>query len=246
VASATIIHLLESLEHHITTIVILLLLPLDILALILGRRERKQRLDHMARVEDAARVYSREAYEFLILRSTQGARDRILCYWHSLHATDLKPRYRSFNEQFVEARKRERDVRIITAKDTGRLPAALELIKGGVDVRFQETLLVSDLRFSLFDDVLTVFGLPESLQEMDTPSREGIDVTNRKLVGLLNAHFTEQWEKATSYDEYLESVVREVIADDSTNTVDMVAQQLRLPREEVQRHCGPKVPDEGP
>lgn len=220
-------------EKYVTPLMVLALLVLDMLALSLGRRERRERLDHMARVEEAARVYSREAYEFLIMRCTQAAKYKIYCYWHSLHIGKFMPRYEAFNNQMIAAHTRDVDVKVITAKDTQRLAAAYELRTGGIEVRFQETLLVSDLRFTLIDDCTLVFGLAES--DSKKPSREGVDLTNHKLCALVLRHFHEQWEKAVTYEEYLGAVVTQIRADDSTNTIEMIAQQLGLPAAEISR-----------
>jgi hypothetical protein len=230
-------------EEHVTPVVLLLLLILDLLTLLLARREWRNREEHIGKVFAAARLYSRELYEATISREIINADTRICCYWHSLHSSENAPHYEALNKSLIHASKKMHvDVCLITAKIPSRLSAAKELIDGGVKVRFQETLVVSDLRYSLFDDAMTVFGLPESIDHPEKPSRAGVDVPNRNLNALLDAHFSDEWEDAIEYDDYVRYVARkmigrEVLGHKPMNIPAMVAAQLKIPVEDVRRCC---------
>lgn len=223
-------------ETYITPLLLVALFVLHVTGLFLARREHKERVEYMERMEVAARVYSREAYEFLILRLIQKSNTCVYCYWHSLHSINVSPRYQIINEQLIRVGQLTNDshVRIITAKDRTRLSAAYELVSKGVEVRFHESLQGTDLRFTLLDDRWLIFGMPETALEVNAPSREGVDVEGRKLVALMKRFFVEQWETALDYNSYASKVVNTLLAD-STHSVEMVSEQLRLPIDEVNK-----------
>jgi hypothetical protein len=125
-----------------------------------------------------------------------------------------------------------RDVRLITAKETARLAAARELIQRRVEVRFQQALVLSDLRFTLIDDGLIIVGLVPDSSSLEQPSLEGIDVRSRRLVSILSQDYLQQWDSAATYDTYLQEVVANAREDPQCSAA-MVAEQLGLPSEEI-------------
>jgi hypothetical protein len=218
----------------VTPLVVLALLPLDLLALALARRERRERLAHLSRVEDAARVYSRENYELLLMRNTRNAEKSIYCYWFSLHPSRAAAAYADFNHELIAAKNRKVNIQIVTARDPSRLAAASELNNKGIEIRFHDSLLVSDLRFTLIDKCTLIFGLSDGAPE--APSREGVDMVNqRKLSLLVWRHFMEQWDRAITFEDYLTELIRSSLNDDPGNTPEMIAQQLKMPLTEIVR-----------
>lgn len=223
-------------SQYVTPLIVLFLFVLDVLALLLGIRERKERKEYMERLERAARVYSREAYEFMILRLIQRSRQRVYCCWHSLHLKGKSSRYVTINDEFINARRHPRDVdvRIMTVRDPSRLAPAFELVKEGIEVRFNDSLQGIDLRFTLVDDTWLAFGIPEAIGETTTPSREGIDISGRKLAAILKTFFLAEWANAVDYDSYGSSLVTNLLTD-GTNSMEMIADQFDLPFDEVKR-----------
>ena len=236
---------LESIRHvatftsqYVTPLAIVALVALDVVALRFGIREARARKAHMKELRETTRVYARDSYELLVLQSFEGAGTRIFCYWHSLTAAAGKPRYQAFNKQLASAHAKGADVRLITAKDPKRLNAAQELRDSGVEVRFLQALLFSDLRYTAVDNDLIVFGLTPSVSDREKPSREGADVKSQRLSSILRRDFLEQWAAAATYDAYLDELLNQAYMDPQC-TPAMVAEKLGIPESEVLRRWAP-------
>ncbi len=229
----------EWLEHNVTPWVLIALLPLEIAAVIFIVLERRARREHIKAVKDHTRALSRQVYESLIEDGVRNAKKRIYCYWHSLHAEETSQRYAMINELLVEKRSKGLDVTLIVAKDPSRIAAAYELIQEEVPVLFQESLLISDLRFSLFDEKMTVVGLAEAEIDSDKPSRHGVDISNHKLNAMLAQHFEAELATASSLEEFVASLVPTDVLEDPTNRTEMVAAQLGVDPEIVE-NCSPE------
>jgi len=226
-------------EHYVVPIIIPALLAMDVVILISARREHHERLEHIKEIRDNTEQITRRDYELVILRGVQTATERIYCYWHSLHPVEQSETYKEINQGLIEKKKDGVDVRIVVAADPSRIAAAYELVEEGVEVEFKESLIVSDLRFSIFDRQTTVFGVPESAIKDGKPSRHGVDVSSRKLNALLSKYFSEETtepQPAVSFKDFVKSHCCEVL-EDETSSVEMVAEQLRVPESVIEEAC---------
>ncbi len=228
-------------EHYLSPIILILLLGVELYVLWLISQERRERKDHIRSIHDHTKVLSRKVYESVIDDEVRRAKRLIYCYWHSLHAEEDSKRYRSINQQLIEAHK-NMDVKLMIARDPSRIAAAYELAQAGVTVVFQKALLISDLRFSLFDEKLSVVGMSESEINSDKPSRHGVGITNRKLNAMLLQYFNAELESASTFKEFLGSVVTTKVLEDPTNTHEMIAEQLGVPVPEIEACCAGAEP----
>ena len=224
--------------------ILAVLVVLDTALLVLALFERHAREKHIAAMREYTDILSRHDYEQTIARGVSTATKRIYLYWHSLHEVDASRTYKAINQGLIKAnRKSSIEVKLIVAGEANRVGAAYELKKKDVEVHFRNSLTISDLRFSLFDDEMTVFGMPEAEVKDGKPSRHGVDINSRKLNALFTKYFDEQFanEQTITFNKFVASLCREPMEEDSTNTVEMVAKQLRVNRKVIEEAC-PDLP----
>jgi hypothetical protein len=233
---------IEWIEHYLTPILVIVLLGVELYVVRLILKERRERQKHISAVHDHTTVLSRILYEVVIEEEVKEAKERIYCYWHSLHAVPAASpddgsadRYRKINEELIAAHEASKDVKLIVARDPDRIPAAYELFDAEVPVRFQRTLSFSDLRFSLFDEPKTVIGMAEPEKNSDKPSRHGVAVANYKLHAMMLQYFDAEWDTATEFDDYLCSIVTEKDLKNPTNPHAMIAKQLGVEIKDIER-----------
>jgi hypothetical protein len=255
-------------EHYLIPIILPLLLIMETIILLSSQREARERKEHIKAIDtnlEAIKDTTKEVkhsteeikhstdqltrhdYELAILRGTQTAKKRILCYWHSLHPVEKSENYKKINEALIAKMEAGVDVRVVVAGDPSRIAPAYELVREGVDVHFKESLTVSDLRFSIFDDVMSVFGVPETAIKDGKPSRRGADISSRKLNALLAAHFEAHFDGAVSKDTFdFKGFVAlhccEVLKD-PTNSIEMLAEQLRVDECVIEEACPSQAKD---
>lgn len=223
-------------------IVSAVLLVIEIVVLYLVMREPAEREKHIRAVKQHTRILGREAYVSTIERELRGAKEQIHLYWHSLHAPEasqdsgISEDYELINEHLMKAHKKKLDVKLIVAKDVSRIAGAYKLRgKGkGVPIYFQDMLLFSDLRFSLFDAQVTVFGTPGSMINSDNPSRYGVDIRSRMLAVLMEQHFEQEQETGSCYEEYVAAETYNALHKKKYPKA-MVSELLGIPVEEIDR-----------
>jgi hypothetical protein len=103
-----------------------------------------------------------------------------------------------------------------------------------VKVRFLESLNSIDLRFTLIDKNFLIFGFLKNTSNIEEPSKEGIDIKGHKISALLSDFYINQWEQAIEYEIYVKRIIENCIQD-RTNSVEMIAQQLNIPIDEIKR-----------
>jgi hypothetical protein len=264
----TVSDLFHWLELYYVPVLLSGLLVMETIILSHTRREARDRKEHIKAIDiniEAIKDTTKEVkhsteeikhstdqltrhdYELAILRGAQTAKKRILCYWHSLHPVEKSENYKKINEALITKMEAGVDVRVVVAGDPSRIAPAYELVKEGVDVHFKESLTVSDLRFSIFDDVVSVFGVPETVIKDGKPSRRGADISSRKLNALLATHFEAHFDGAVSKDTFdFKGFVAlhccEVLKD-PTNSIEMLAEQLRVDECVIEEACPAQTKD---
>ncbi len=225
-------------EQHFIPVIIPLLLLMDGIILFSARREHDERLVHIKEVKANTEQITRRDYELVILHGIQTAEERVYCYWHSLNPVEKSDTYKEINEKLVAKKKAGLEVLVVVAADPSRIGAAYELVKEGVKVEFKESLVVSDLRFSVFDRQTTVFGVPESAIKDGKPSRHGLEVSSRKLNALFAEYFLKEVSVPAppmSFEDFVKSWCKD--PETKTDSLEMVAEQLQIPESVVEKVC---------
>jgi len=189
-------------------------------------------------IKASTELLDRRSYELAILQGVKTSEKRVFCYWHSLHPVVQSDNYKEINKSLIAKTKGGRvTVKVVIASDPSRIAPAYELVKEGVDVSFKNSLTVSDLRFSLFDDQICVFGVPESSVPDGKPSRFGFDISSRKLNALLAEHFdAEINDDIYGFFDFVALHCEEAL-NEPTNTIAMVTEQLRVDDWVIEKAC---------
>ncbi len=125
-------------------------------------------------------------------------------------------------------------IRYLLPKSQERLSIAHRYATAGAIVRFHPALLVSDLRYIIADDRLTVLGLPTSTGE-DQPTREGYSIPSEALAEIFSDQFEKKWEQGVEYEEYARAVLREIRNHSPNVSSNLLSAQLSIPAEEIER-----------
>jgi hypothetical protein len=132
--------------------------------------------------------------------------------------------------------KKNSSVRIqyLLPKSQERLSVAYRYTQAGATVKFHPALLVSDLRYIIVDDRLTVLGLPSATGE-DQPTREGYSIPSEALAEIFENQFQTKWEQAIDYDNYVRTVLTEIRNHSPNVCSKLLSGRLSIPAEEIER-----------
>jgi hypothetical protein len=137
-------------------------------------------------------------------------------------------------EQLTDKKSPVLKIQYLLPKSQDRLSVAYRYIHAGATVRFHPALLVSDLRYIIVDDRLTVLGLPSSTGE-DQPTREGYSIPSEALAEIFSAQFQTKWEQAVDYENYSRAVLTEIKSHSPNVSSKLLSGQLSVPPEEIER-----------
>jgi hypothetical protein len=113
----------------------------------------------------------------------------------------------------------------------------------GAEVRFSSSILVSDMRYMCVDRKMVIIGIPER-NGRNEPTRKGYTIPSESVAHLFGTQFEEQWaaKDSRSYPEYLKELVSQVMASNPSLSLDLVAANLGVGKEDVAAAAGRTVP----
>lgn len=216
-------------------IVELFLLVATVSLLVLNRREQKSREKMMNHFTSVADVITRQEYFVAVVDAIQRA-ERYLCG----SVTGSPPTHeegeviQQILSAISDASRRGVKMRYILPLAPDRLQMGKRYKLSGADVKFHPSLLVSDMRYMLVDERLVLLGVPER-KGRNEPTRKGFTIPSESVAHLFKTQFETQWSSsdAKGYQQYLGELVATARASDPSVSVDLVAGNLGVDKEDV-------------
>jgi len=216
-------------------IVELFLLVATVSLLVLSRREQKSRERMMDHFNSVADVITRQEYFVAVVDAIQRA-ERLL--YGSVTGSPPTHEEREVIQQILtaisDASRRGVKSRYILPLAPDRLQMGKRYKLSGAEVKFHPSLLISDMRYMLVDDRLVLLGVPER-RGRNEPTRKGFTIPSESVAHLFKNQFEEQWSsgEAKEYRQYLGELVATVRTSNPGVSVDLVAGNLGIDREDV-------------
>lgn len=234
----------------ILVVVELVLLAPTLLLLILGRKEQKGRQRLLEQMTNTAKVLTRQEYfnsvEFAMRSATMSIIGSIT--GSSPKSADQEESVQKIAELIHHLRKKMSSnnirgegaladpilIRYLMPKSQNRLSVAYRYREAGADVRFHPGLLVSDLRYVIVDNKVTVLGLPSATGE-NQPTKEGYAIPSEALSAVFTQEFSSKWSQAIDYDFYAREVLEEISSHNHSVSARLLAAELLIPEQEIKR-----------
>jgi hypothetical protein len=220
-------------------VVELVLLVPTLLLLILGQREERGRRALMKEMSRTAKMVAREEYFGSVRSSMQAATKTIRgsITGSQPKTAEQEEQVEKLVDEIKRAKARGISIQYVLPKSQDRLSLASRYREAGSELRFHPGLVVSDLRYVVFDNTLTVIGLP-SVAGKDEPTREGYLIPSEGLAEIFRQQFESKWNAATPYDDYMREVLLEIRSHNPNVSTQLLSAQLKVPESEVCRVLG--------
>jgi hypothetical protein len=218
----------------------LVLLVATILLLVLNRREAKSREVMMRHFSSVADVITRQEYFVAVVDAIQRAEKTLVgSVTGSSPSSEEGEVVRQILGSIAEAAKRKVEVRYLLPLAPDRLRMGRMYKASGAEVRFNPSILVSDMRYMCVDRKLVLIGVPER-HGRNEPTRKGYAVPSESVANLFGTQFEEQWasKDTRSYPEYLKELVSQAMASNPSLSLDLVAANLGVGKEDVAAAVG--------
>ncbi len=214
-------------------IVEFILLVATIVLLYLSRHELEGRKKLLEKMFEVTRLLSRTLYFNSVLEALRSAKKEVFG-----SVTGSRPRGQSdFLDKVVEeiraAVNRGARVRYLLPKGSERLYVGHLYRKAGAEIKYHGGLVVYDLRHMVVDNKIVVLGFPEKVG-LEQPTRVGVKIESESLASIFKERFERLWEEAISYEDYLAQKIEDIRRANPNASVELVANQLGLPKEEVE------------
>ena len=213
----------------------LALLVISIALLYLSRREHEGRSELLDALFRATRELTRYEYFLAVVDSINMARKRV----HGV-VTGRRPTTELGREavaKIVEAVRRAArrgvEVRYIIFKAPSRLSIGYMYRDAGAEVRVHSFPGLSDARYMLVDDDVSVIGLAGRGEDRSSPTRMGYVIKSITLNGILDEHFQRLWSEAEPLEEYARRVVAEYLKANPRADAESVSEYLGIPLEDA-------------
>ncbi len=212
----------------------LTLLVATIILLYLSRHEVEGRRKLVEHLIEATRILTRTQYFNFVIEAMRGARRDIFG-----SITGARPRgslefFEKIVDEIKHAASRGVRIRYLVPEGRGRLYVGYRYTRAGAEVRYHGGLVVYDLRHMVVDDKIVVMGFPEKIGA-EQPTRTGIKIESESLAKIFKERFEKLWKEAVPYEEYLRHVISGIKRANPEISPDLVAKQLDLPIEEINR-----------
>ena len=216
-------------------IVELFLLVATVSLLVLNRKEQKARekmIDHFSSVAD---VITRQEYFVAVVDAIQRA-ERSLCgsVSGSPPTHEEGEVIQQILDTIADAARRGVKMRYLLPLAPDRLQMGKRYKLSGAEVEFHPSLLISDMRYMLVDDRLVLVGVPER-KGRNEPTRKGFTIPSESVAHLFKTQFEAEWasKEAKGYQEYLGQLVAQARVSNPSVSVELVARNLGVDREDV-------------
>jgi hypothetical protein len=218
----------------------LVLLIATIFLLLLNRREAKSRERMMQHFSSVADVITRQEYFVAVVDAIQRAQATLAgSVTGSPPSKEEGEVVRQILGAIAEAAKRKVQIKYLLPMSPDRLRMGRMYAANGAEVKFNPSLLVSDVRYMCVDKKLVLIGVPER-NGRNEPTRKGYTVPSESVAYLFESQFEEQWvsKDTKSYSEYLKELVSQAMGSNPSLSLDLVAANLGVEKDDVTAALG--------
>lgn len=208
----------------------LTLLVATFVLVFLSRREALGRGLLLRNLIGVSKEVSRQEYFNHIIEGMQGATSYVQGAVTGITplTTETANQVTRIIEQIRTARRRNVVIQYLMPKSQDRISLAHRYREAGAEVRFHSSLLLSDMRYAVFDGVTVVIGLPLIAGEGE-PIREGYRIPSEGIAEIFRQQFETKWKQGTDLDQYLRELLLEAGKANPHLSTRLIANQLGVP-----------------
>jgi hypothetical protein len=194
----------------------IILLLLTISLLIYSSRERRQRQNLFNLMIDTIKVLTREEYFNIVVEELDNAKKSVCAI-----VTGEKPSENSakYIERILKALKNAKDkgssLRYILPASPETLEMGLKYIQSGCDVRYNQNIIINEVRFMVVDETHIVIGMPGNVDKLTCdidqaepckPTRRGVLLQSKALSKVFINYFNSLWNSSIEYSAFAEQM----------------------------------------
>ncbi|MHB8909784.1 MAG: phospholipase D-like domain-containing protein [Syntrophales bacterium] len=205
------------------------LLIATIILLTYSIHEGKQRDNLLREVGRATRILTRQEYFFTLLDTMLDAQREIVgCITGSAPSGDDIKMTRNIAATIERMTGKGVHIKYLLPKFPDRLQVGVQYAKAGAEVRFSSCLMVHSIRYSIIDEKIVVFGIPESTGEKEA-TKKGYKIPSEELAMILKNYFNS-CEKQTTLKEYFQEIIEQTGA-----TPEHIAREFHLDGQDLKQ-----------
>jgi len=200
----------------------------------LSRREALGRGMLLRNLVSVSKAVSRQEYFGHIVEGMQGAVNYVQAAITGTTpvSTEANNQVTRIIEQIRVARKRNVVLQYLMPKSQDRISLAHRYREAGAEVRFHPSLLLGDMRYTIFDGATVVIRLPLVVGEGE-PIREGYRIPSEGVAEIFRQQFETKWKQGTDLEQYLHELLSEAGKANPRLSRRLIANQLGVPESAI-------------
>ncbi|MFQ6135153.1 MAG: hypothetical protein ACE5KU_05000 [Nitrososphaerales archaeon] len=215
----------------------LILLIFTVLLLTFHLKEDRIHKNLIREMGKTTRVLTRQEYFSEVINAFQEAKKSIFgCITGSKPAEGERQTIETIAKNIRELTKNGVEVSFLIPKFTDRLYIGYRYSAAGADIRYNNCVLVNDLRYMIVDERFVLVGIPEAMGE-DEPTKKGYRIPSIGIAAILLEHRNPCWNSKVTmrYEEYLKEIIEGVKKTDTRFSFEPLARELDIPIDELKR-----------
>ena len=206
-----------------------ILLIATVLLLVFNIHEGKQRDNLLKEVGRATRILTRQEYFYTLMETMLDAEKEIIgCITGSPPVGDDIKMTRNIATAIEKMTGKGVCIKYLLPKFPDRLRIGVQYTKAGAEVHFSSCLMVHSIRYSIIDERIVVFGIPESTGEKEA-TKKGYKIPSEELAMILKNYYNS-CEKQMSLKEYLREIIEQTGA-----TLEHLAREFHLDEKDLKQ-----------
>jgi len=215
----------------------LFLIIVTIYLLTLHLKEERSRQKLITEMGRATKVLSRQEYFNEVISSLQEAEKSVFgCITGSRPEGEESQAVNSIIKAIGNLKQRNVSVRFLVPKFHDRLHVGYLYSKSGAEVRYNNCVLVNDMRYMVVDDKIVLIGVPEVTGEKE-PTKKGYRIPSRGIAAIIREHYDRCWKGRITfkYDDCVKEIISSSGEGEKQVNLEPLARELMIPIEELKR-----------
>jgi hypothetical protein len=185
------------------------LLIFTIVLLLYSIREGKGRKAIILEIGKASKILTRQEYFLAVTDSMMDAKEEVVgCITGRPPREDDLKRTKDIMNRIEKMVGDGVQIKYLMPKFPDRLHIGALYKKAGAEIKYSSCLVMHDTRYIVVDAVLSVVGTADGVGEKEA-TKKGYRIPSEGISDILRDSFYRCWEGSTSYEDYVQEVLKQ-------------------------------------
>ena len=226
-----------SIVESVLLVVELILLIFTVVLLVFHLKQDKVHKNLIREMSRTTRVLTRQEYFSEVIQAFQETEKSIFgCITGSKPSDNDRKNIDIIVKNIQELVKKGVKISFLIPKFPNRLYIGYKYSTAGADIRYNNCIIASDIRYMIIDGKFVLVGIPDIVGESE-PTKKGYRIPSLGISAILQDHLNQCWGSKVSlkYEQYVKEIIDGFKSKDEKYSLEPLARELNIPSDELMR-----------